>query len=424
MNHSNNTAAPVLGPLFALLNVKRGLFWYQTKTRTALSLAHHTIGTANTMKHIGTRITLLTLTGSLVYGLLATSAAAEPTQQLLPSDGQLQLAAVQTRRTVKRLTPEAEQPKPYNQVPVSVSMPSTSVANKPFIVIYRFSSPVTGFSSNLVRVDRGRVTYFAGNQARTVYRLLVLPNQDLHKSDNPFTSVLFSSQSSGDLSRKVRIVEAPKGGSGGNASLVSLDPSILGHITYGIGGDNVTGSDQQIGRTYGFQVGFTYPLPRFNSVVNEILPSGSVRVHLGYDEGTAGSTSRNTRYKFSYANADILYEIVLSNDFKFVAGVAIAFQPKLEAQDLELRNVNELQDAKVDFKTAYGLKIFAEYAPLGYSYKGINPYIDFGFVIIDFIPEKITLNKTSRLSTAGTNVLSSPTRVGGSAFKIGVGARY
>jgi len=337
----------------------------------------------------------------------------------------LQLAAVQTRRTVERVEREEIPAKPYQQVPLTVSAPTTSVANKPFIVIYRFSSPASGFTRNLINITKGRLTYFAGNQARTVYRILVVPDKDLHLTDDPYTTVAFTSPVSGDLTRKVRIIEPPSSGAGGDgAKLVDLEPSLLGHVLASRGGDNVTGSNVQIGNTLGFQLGFTYPLPSVSTILDQIIPRGSVRVHLGYEELTAGSKSKGTYNKFSAVNADLLYEIIFSGEYKFIAGMAMAFNPKMESQNLELRDISELQNADVEFQNAYGVKILVEYSPFDIFSDDLNFYINFGFVILDYLPEKIVLNETSTLDTKGQDVLSSPTRVGGSSFKLALGLRY
>ena len=355
-------------------------------------------------------LTACASTASLAQPEESPAAAEKPVANKKPSARDAptaQAAATRVAPAGKTKKPDLP-PQSSQKVPVTVSAPTTSFANKPFIVIFRLTAPSSSFARDLISVDQGELTYFVGNQEKTVYRILVVPDPDLLSSDNPITTVRLAYPTSGDITHQVRIIEPP--GKGNKAP--EPEPHLLAQILLGYGGNAISGTDVQVGNTMGVQLGLTYP-------VAPSISSSSIRIHFGYEGLNMGKESEGDYSEFNYVNADLLYEIILSSKHKLIGGATVAAQPKLKSQKMEFSDIEGTHNTEVKFGDAYGVKLMLEYVPFDIIPDNMNFYINAGLALINFVPNRITVAESEE-----NDEFARPSLVNGSSFKIAFGLRY
>lgn len=320
--------------------------------------------------------------------------------------------------TVKEIKDKPLEFKRYSDVQLNVSAPTSARVDKPFIVIFRFQSPVQGFSKDRVSVSKGKITYFAGNSYSTTYHALVVADPGLDKSLSNRVDVNVSNTATGQLQKSVKILPAVTAKASLAAiSVVQLEPHGYFNLLVSRGGDSVDVSHSyDIGDTLGAQIGYSYPVPDFGQVasLHGLIPRGSVRAVLGYEEMSGGSRGAGDRTTFKTITGDLLYDVRFSEHWNLLAGLTIGHDGVLKAQKLSLRDLPGEREGEVGFETSYGFKFIAEYYPLKSG--SVDLFIDIGFAVIDYIPSTVILNDNS-------TGLSSPTRVGASAVKLGFGLR-
>ena len=320
------------------------------------------------------------------------------------------------KKTIKEIEADALNFKRYDEVPLNMSAPASARVNKPFVTVFRFRSPVKGFNKDKIKVENGRVTYFAGNSYSTTYHALIVANSGLDKVADNRVNVTVSNTASGWLSKSVKILPAAVDKSTlESVEVASLEPHGYFNLLLSRGGDSVdVDHSHRIGDTMGAQIGFSYPLPETKTQLDKILPRGSVRLVLGYERMEDGSKSSGDYAYFSTTTADLLYDVRFTEHWNILAGGTMGQGGSLKAQKLSLRDLPGERDGTVDFESSYGFKFIMEYYPLKTEY--VDLFVDFGFTVIDYIPKKVVLNDSSV-------ALSSPTRVGASSFKLGFGLR-
>ena len=326
-------------------------------------------------------------------------------------------AGSSSKRTVSKTITKVDsaplQYKPFNQVKMNISAPGSARVNKPFIVVFRFASPVEGFSKGQVRVTGGKITYFAGNSYSTIFRALVLADKGLDASSRPVVAVS-SSSLTGLSNKSIKILPAVKKAEPVIPKIIDLEPHLYGHLLLSSGGDSVdSDSAHHIGDTQGFQIGGSYPLPKTNTQLDVFIPRGSVRFMAGVEQIEEGTTSDGNYLKFSITTLDLLYDIKFSANVNVLGGLAVGLGGQLEAQKLSLRDLSGSHDGEIEFEDSYGFKLMLEY--VAFKTETIQFYIDAGFTVLDYIPKKIILKNGS------STTLNSPTRVGASAFKLNFG---